>query len=142
MSIRVLQARSPVSESSDKSVVSGMLEQDRASSRMGDDAQDDEERENLETENEAEMEERMSNAGAVGLAVAAAAAAARPFDNMPEYVESTMQELFATYYGLAGGELAKSVSRQLQPASFLNPAAGNQMHQQGKSTPSKLRPTL
>lgn len=124
-----LQARSPASETSDKSGVSGAMDQDQGSSRLGDDAHEEDERENLETENEAEMEERISNANAVGLAVAAAAAAGgRPFDNMREYAESTMQELFAIY-GLAGGELAKSVSRQLQPASFLNPAAGHQQHQ-------------
>lgn len=45
---------------------------------------------------------------------------------MREYAESTMQELLAIY-GLAGGELAKSVSRQLPP-TFLNPATGQHHH--------------
>lgn len=52
----------------------------------------------------------------------------KPYEGMREYAESTMQELLAIY-GLAGGELAKSVSRQLPP-TFLNPNAGQQA--QGK----------
>lgn len=50
----------------------------------------------------------------------------KPFENMREYAESTMQELLAIY-GLAGSELAKSVSRQL-PATFLNPQTGLPIH--------------
>ena len=53
----------------------------------------------------------------------------KPFEGMREYAESTMQELLAIY-GLAGGELARSVSRQLPP-TFLNPPSGQQP--QGKS---------
>lgn len=61
----------------------------------------------------------------------------KPFEGMREYAESTMQELLAIY-GLAGGELAKSVSRQLPP-TFLNPNAGQQA--QGK-WPSEIRFTF
>ncbi|CAD6217082.1 GSCOCG00004661001-RA-CDS [Cotesia congregata] len=43
----------------------------------------------------------------------------KPIEGMREYAESTMQELLAMY-GLAGGELAKTVTRQLPP-TFLNP---------------------
>lgn len=59
----------------------------------------------------------------------------KPMENMREYAESTMQELLAIY-GLAGGELAKSVSRQL-PSTFLNPHTGqiqfNSSQNQGQS---------
>ncbi|XP_015595893.1 uncharacterized protein LOC107268048 isoform X2 [Cephus cinctus] len=51
-----------------------------------------------------------------------------PTEGMREYAESTMQELLAIY-GLAGGELAKSLSRQLPP-TFLNPPASQQQQQQ------------
>ncbi|XP_046747760.1 uncharacterized protein LOC124412150 isoform X1 [Diprion similis] len=53
-----------------------------------------------------------------------------PTQGMREYAESTMQELLAIY-GL-GGELAKSVTRQL-PLNFLNPPVS---HPQGKMNDS------
>lgn len=56
----------------------------------------------------------------------------KPFEGMREYAESTMQELLAIY-GLAGGELAKSVSRQLPP-TFLNPATGQLPHGESSQT--------
>lgn len=112
-----VQARSPASESSEKSGGSGGLEQEHdqdGASRLDEQEMigEEDERNQDETETETEAEER------------------RPFDNMREYAESTMQELLAIY-GLAGGELAKSVSRQLPP-SFLNPALGQHL-QQGES---------
>lgn len=98
-----VQARSPNSDSSDRSG-SGVL--DAESSRLDDqDTQFEDERGN-DADGEAEIEER------------------KPFEGMREYAESTMQELLAIY-GLAGGELAKSVSRQLPP-TFLNPSTGQQ----------------
>ncbi|EFN70426.1 hypothetical protein EAG_08721 [Camponotus floridanus] len=97
------EARSPNSDSSERSG-SGVL--DAESSRLDDqDTQFEDERGN-EADGEAEIEER------------------KPFEGMREYAESTMQELLAIY-GLAGGELAKSVSRQLPP-TFLNPSVGQQ----------------
>lgn len=54
-----------------------------------------------------------------------------PTQGMREYAESTMQELLAIY-GL-GGELAKSVARQLPP-TFLNPPL---IQPQGKSNSLK-----
>ncbi|KAK0166422.1 hypothetical protein PV328_004843 [Microctonus aethiopoides] len=52
----------------------------------------------------------------------------KPYENMREFAESTMQELLAIY-GLASGELAKTVSRQL-PSQFLNPhQMSSQQHQ-------------
>jgi hypothetical protein len=98
--------RSPNSDSSERSG-SGVL--DAESSRLDDQFED--ERGNDEVDGEVEIEER------------------KPFEGMREYAESTMQELLAIY-GLAGGELAKSVSRQLPP-TFLNPSAGQQA--QGES---------
>ncbi|KYN32959.1 Transcription factor castor [Trachymyrmex septentrionalis] len=101
------EARSPNSDSSDRSG-SGVL--DAESSRLDDqDIQFEDERGN-DVDGEVEIEER------------------KPFEGMREYAESTMQELLAIY-GLAGGELAKSVSRQLPP-TFLNPNVGQQA--QGK----------
>ncbi|XP_018398806.1 PREDICTED: zinc finger protein castor homolog 1-like [Cyphomyrmex costatus] len=95
------EARSPNSDSSDRSG-SGVL--DAESSRLDDqDIQFEDERAN-DVDGEVEIEER------------------KPFEGMKEYAESTMQELLAIY-GLAGGELAKSVSRQLPP-TFLNPNVG------------------
>lgn len=103
VSITTIQARSPNSDSSERSG-SGVL--DAESSRLDDqDTQFEDERGN-DVDGEAEIEER------------------KPFEGMREYAESTMQELLAIY-GLAGGELAKSVSRQLPP-TFLNPSAGQQ----------------
>ncbi|KYM80898.1 hypothetical protein ALC53_08645 [Atta colombica] len=97
------EARSPNSDSSDRSG-SGVLDAD--SSRLDDqDIQFEDERGN-DVDGEVEIEER------------------KPFEGMREYAESTMQELLAIY-GLAGGELAKSVSRQLPP-TFLNPNVGQQ----------------
>ncbi|KYQ55736.1 hypothetical protein ALC60_05378 [Trachymyrmex zeteki] len=97
------EARSPNSDSSDRSG-SGVL--DAESSRLDDqDIQFEDERGN-DVDGEVEIEER------------------KPFEGMREYAESTMQELLAIY-GLAGGELAKSVSRQLPP-TFLNPNVGQQ----------------
>ncbi|KAL6438646.1 hypothetical protein ACFW04_004581 [Cataglyphis niger] len=97
------EARSPNSDSSDRSG-SGVL--DAESSRLDDqDMQFEDDRGN-DADGEAEIEER------------------KPFEGMREYAESTMQELLAIY-GLAGGELAKSVSRQLPP-TFLNPNVGQQ----------------
>ncbi|XP_063985247.1 uncharacterized protein LOC135166671 isoform X2 [Diachasmimorpha longicaudata] len=94
----VVEARSPASESSDKSDL------DQEPSRLDDhDPQFDDDR-IQETEPETDIEER------------------KPMEDMREYVESTMQEL-AAIFGLAGGELAKSVSRQL-PSTFLNPHTG------------------
>jgi hypothetical protein len=87
------------------------MDQEQDQTSRLDEGPDEDERN--ETENEAESEER------------------RPFDNIREYAESTMQELLAIY-GLAGGELAKSVSRQLPP-SFLNPAVGAHLQHQGSS---------
>lgn len=52
----------------------------------------------------------------------------KPFEGMSEYAESTMQELLAIY-GLAGGELAKTVGKQAPP-TFLNPAVGHHLQQQ------------
>lgn len=99
-----VQARSPNSDSSERSG-SGVL--DAELSRLDDqDTQFDDERGN---DADGEVEER------------------KPFEGMREYAESTMQELLAIY-GLAGGELAKSVSRQLPP-TFLNPSTGQ--HAQG-----------
>ncbi|XP_057320750.1 uncharacterized protein LOC130664708 isoform X1 [Microplitis mediator] len=49
----------------------------------------------------------------------------KPIEGIPEYAESMMQELLASY-GLAGGELVKNVSRQLPP-TFLNPHTGQQL---------------
>lgn len=46
----------------------------------------------------------------------------KPFEGMREYAESTMRELLAIY-GLASGELAKSVSKQPTP---LNPIINQQ----------------
>ncbi|XP_036148361.1 uncharacterized protein LOC105829072 isoform X3 [Monomorium pharaonis] len=98
------EARSPNSDSSERSG-SGVL--DAESSRLDDqDIQFEDERAN-DVDGEIEIEER------------------KPFEGMREYAESTMQELLAIY-GLAGGELAKSVSRQLPP-TFLNPNAGQQV---------------
>jgi len=99
-----VQVRSPNSDSSERSG-SGVL--DAESSRLDDQdmIQFEDERGN-DVDGEVEIEER------------------KPFEGMREYAESTMQELLAIY-GLAGGELAKSVSRQLPP-TFLNPSAGQQ----------------
>lgn len=105
MDVFNVQARSPNSDSSDKSG-SGVL--DTESARLDDTTFDDDR--GQEADGEAECEER------------------KPFEGMREYAESTMQELLAIY-GLAGGELAKSVSRQLPP-TFLNPATG---HPHGES---------
>lgn len=101
------QARSPNSESSEKSG-SGVL--DTESGRLDDTPFEDDR--GQDGDGETECEER------------------KPFEGMREYAESTMQELLAIY-GLAGGELAKSVSRQLPP-TFLNPPTGHQPH--GKSS--------
>jgi len=103
-----VQVRSPNSDSSERSG-SGVL--DAESSRLDDQdmIQFEDERGN-DVDGEVEIEER------------------KPFEGMREYAESTMQELLAIY-GLAGGELAKSVSRQLPP-TFLNPSAGQ--HAQGE----------
>lgn len=100
-----MQARSPTSEYSEKSGSGGGLdEQDD-----NDNGQSDNERtQDIETDSD----ER------------------KPYEGMPEFAESTWQELCAIY-GLAGGELAKSVSRQLPP-SFFNPTIGQQP--QGEST--------
>ncbi|XP_076293620.1 zinc finger protein castor homolog 1 isoform X2 [Lasioglossum baleicum] len=97
------EARSPNSDSSEKSD-NGVL--DAESSRLDDTPFEDDR--GQDADGEAECEER------------------KPFEGMREYAESTMQELLAIY-GLAGGELAKSVSRQLPP-TFLNPATGQQPH--------------
>ncbi|XP_017759934.1 PREDICTED: uncharacterized protein LOC108550661 isoform X1 [Eufriesea mexicana] len=97
------EARSPNSESSEKSG-SGVL--DAESGRLDDTPFEDDR--GQDADGETECEER------------------KPFEGMREYAESTMQELLAIY-GLAGGELAKSVSRQLPP-TFLNPATGHQPH--------------
>lgn len=106
------QARSPNSESSEKSGGSGVLDAD--SGRLDDTPFEDERGQDGE-EREAECEER------------------KPFEGMREYAESTMQELLAIY-GLTGGELVKSVSRQLPP-TFLNPpTAGHQPHGESSST--------
>ena len=86
------QARSPNSESSEKSGGSGVLDAD--SGRLDDTPFEDER--GQDGDGEAECEER------------------KPFEGMREYAESTMQELLAIY-GLTGGELVKSVSRQLPP---------------------------
>ncbi|OAD55350.1 hypothetical protein WN48_04864 [Eufriesea mexicana] len=94
------EARSPNSESSEKSG-SGVL--DAESGRLDDTPFEDDR--GQDADGETECEER------------------KPFEGMREYAESTMQELLAIY-GLAGGELAKSVSRQLPP-TFLNPATGS-----------------
>lgn len=103
------QIRSPTSESSDKSG-SGTMDHD--SNRLDDQDGQFEDEQGQEVENERGMDEK------------------RPFEGMMrEYAESTMQELLAIY-GLAGGELARSVSRQLPP-TFLNPPSGQQP--QGKS---------
>lgn len=96
----VYKARSPNSDSSERSG-SGVL--DAESSRLDDqDIQFDDERGN----DVDEIEER------------------KPYEGISEFAESTMEELLAIY-GLAGGELAKSVSRQLPP-TFLNPSVGQQ----------------
>ncbi|XP_033176869.1 uncharacterized protein LOC100749506 isoform X4 [Bombus impatiens] len=97
------EARSPNSESSEKSG-SGVL--DTESGRLDDTPFEDDR--GQDGDGETECEER------------------KPFEGMREYAESTMQELLAIY-GLAGGELAKSVSRQLPP-TFLNPPTGHQPH--------------
>ncbi|CAD1474307.1 unnamed protein product, partial [Heterotrigona itama] len=99
----MVQARSPNSESSEKSG-SGVL--DTESGRLDDTPFEDDRVQ--DGDGETECEER------------------KPFEGMREYAESTMQELLAIY-GLAGGELAKSVSRQLPP-TFLNPPTGHQPH--------------
>lgn len=99
------QARSPNSESSEKSGGSGVLDAD--SGRLDDTPFEDER--GQDGDGETECEER------------------KPFEGMREYAESTMQELLAIY-GLTGGELVKSVSRQLPP-TFLNPpTSGHQPH--------------
>lgn len=99
------EARSPNSESSEKSGGSGVLDAD--SGRLDDTPFEDER--GQDGDGEAECEER------------------KPFEGMREYAESTMQELLAIY-GLTGGELVKSVSRQLPP-TFLNPpTSGHQPH--------------
>ncbi|XP_051165565.1 uncharacterized protein LOC127284252 isoform X1 [Leptopilina boulardi] len=90
------EIQSPTSESSEKS--------GSDSNRLDDGQFEDEQ--GQEVENERGMDEK------------------RPFEGMREYAESTMQELLAIY-GLAGGELARSVSRQLPP-TFLNPPSGQQ----------------
>ncbi|KAK9307076.1 hypothetical protein QLX08_002415 [Tetragonisca angustula] len=97
------EARSPNSESSEKSG-SGVL--DTESGRLDDTPFEDDRAQ--DGDGETECEER------------------KPFEGMREYAETTMQELLAIY-GLAGGELAKSVSRQLPP-TFLNPPTGHQPH--------------
>ncbi|XP_017883371.1 uncharacterized protein LOC108626928, partial [Ceratina calcarata] len=94
------EARSPNSESSEKSG-SGVM--DTESGRL-DDTPFEDDRGQDGGDGDAECEER------------------KPYEGMGEFVESTMQELLAVY-GFAGGELAKSVSRQLPP-TFLNPATG------------------
>ena len=76
------------------------------------DGQDDDERGQDEMENDMDTEERRPN-------------------EMREYAESLMQKLVQSIYGLEGGELAKTVSRQLPP-SFLNPAVSQHLQQQGK----------
>jgi len=98
-----VQARSPNSDSSERSG-SGVL--DAESSRLDDQDTPFEDERGNDVDGEVEIEER------------------KPFEGMREYAESTMQELLAIY-GLAGGELAKSVSRQLPP-TFLNPNVGQQ----------------
>ncbi|KAG7209836.1 hypothetical protein KM043_011443 [Ampulex compressa] len=99
------EARSPNSDLSEKSGCGAL---DTESGRLDyQDAQFDDER-GQDVYGDAECEER------------------KPFEGMREFAESTMQELLAIY-GLAGGELAKSVSRQLPP-TFLNPTTGQQAH--------------
>lgn len=111
-----VQARSPNSDSSERSG-SGVL--DAESSRLDDqDTQFEDDRGN-DVDGEVEVERK-------------------PFEGMREYAESTMQELLAIY-GLAGGELAKSVSRQLPP-TFLNPNAGQQA--QGECCTFQIRRLL
>lgn len=102
-----MKVRSPTSESSDKSGSAAMDESNRLDDQDG---QFDDDRVQ-EVEGEGAVEGK------------------RPFEGMREYAESTMQELLAIY-GLAGGELARTVSRQLPP-TFLNPPSGQQP--QGKS---------
>ncbi|XP_015439123.1 PREDICTED: zinc finger protein castor homolog 1-like [Dufourea novaeangliae] len=99
------EARSPNSDSSEKSD-SGVLDAEE-SGRLDDTTPFEDDR-GQDGDGEVDCEER------------------KPFEGMREYAESTMQELLAIY-GLAGGELAKSVSRQLPP-TFLNPATGQQPH--------------
>lgn len=94
------------------------MDQDQASRLDDQDGQDEDERDQDEAETETDADERGGG---------------RPFDNMREYAESTMQE-FLAMYGLAGGELAKSVGRQLPP-SFLNPAVSQHLQHQGKCHP-------
>ncbi|XP_033230377.1 uncharacterized protein LOC117181619 isoform X2 [Belonocnema kinseyi] len=100
------EVRSPTSESSDKSGSAAMDESNRLDDQDG----------QFEDDRVQEVESEGTVEGK------------RPFEGMREYAESTMQELLAIY-GLAGGELARSVSRQLPP-TFLNPPSGQQS--QGK----------
>jgi len=104
---RYSQARSPNSDSSERSGSGGIL--DAESSRLDDQDTPFEDDRGNDVDGEVEIERK-------------------PFEGMREYAESTMQDLLAIY-GLAGGELAKSVSRQLPP-TFLNPNIGQQA--QGK----------
>ena len=102
-----LKVRSPTSESSDKSGSAALDESNRLDDQDG---QFEDDR-GQEVENEGGVEEK------------------RPVEGLSEYEESMMQE-FLAIYGMAGGELARSVSRQLPP-TFLNPPSGQQP--QGKS---------
>ncbi|XP_034951460.1 uncharacterized protein [Chelonus insularis] len=116
-----VEVRSPMSESSDKSECALEAE---SSSRLDDqdgEAFDDDPVQDLEPEVER-----------------------KPFEGMREYAESAMQELLAIY-GLAGGELAKTVSRQLPP-TFLNPQTGLQIqvhrnNNQSQSQPARQSPS-
>ncbi|KAI4490261.1 hypothetical protein M0802_010789 [Mischocyttarus mexicanus] len=114
------EVRSPNSDSSEKSVGSIILDADSGrlddqelpydDDRMQDMDPDVDGDDDGDNDVDTESEER------------------KPFEGMREYAESTMQELLAIY-GLAGSELAKSVSRQLPP-TFMNPNTGQ--HAQGK----------
>ncbi|KAF7411721.1 zinc finger protein castor 1-like isoform X1 [Vespula maculifrons] len=124
-----LSARSPNSDSSEKSVGSVVLDADSGRLDDQDTPFDDDRMQDGDGDGdvdgdgdgdgdvEVECEER------------------KPFEGMREYAESTMQELLAIY-GLSGGELAKSVSRQLPP-TFMNPSTGQ--HGQGRTVRAQNR---
>ncbi|XP_012277586.1 zinc finger protein castor homolog 1 isoform X2 [Orussus abietinus] len=109
------EVRSPTSESSEKSGSGAM------------DADVDAEAGRLDEQDAVRFEHERAQEGEGELVVAGKAIV--PTEGMREYAESAMQELLAIY-GLAGGELAKSVSRQLPP-TFLDPPVGHQP--QGKA---------
>ncbi|KAJ8686612.1 hypothetical protein QAD02_022406, partial [Eretmocerus hayati] len=96
-------AQSPASESSDKSGMSGAMDQD---GRMEDQDEDEQNQDGSENENETEdTEDRV-----------------RPYD---EYAESAIHE-FLAMYGPAEGEPVKS---RLLPNNFLNPGLAGQQFQ-------------